>query len=270
MRAGVRATIEYAVILFAMPAMSLGCSDSAQRHSDRPCGTSSAALFGGVPEPIGESVDDAVAGGAVFATAKDAEFCTMTRIAPGWMLTAKHCVVSNAAWVELTFGPDFLAARRTDGAAARSDCGASTKRGVESALISSALVRVVQQQELDLALLELELPEGPSIPLATAAASVGEPALLVGYGTQESGAGGMQESVGGVIASVEGDVVVVDVENGGACLGDSGGPLLRQTQDGAFELIGVLSTGSASCVSGDNYIDVTRHAAWIAESVGLP
>jgi hypothetical protein len=53
----------------------------------------------------------------------------------------------------------------------------------------------------------------------------------------------------------------------GACLGDSGGPLLGRADDGSVVVLGILSDGSVSCELEDRYRRVDSVAGWLRESV---
>jgi secreted trypsin-like serine protease len=48
----------------------------------------------------------------------------------------------------------------------------------------------------------------------------------------------------------------------GACVGDSGGPLLGKTMDGRIEVLGLLEAGSASCTGEDFYTRLDRLKSW--------
>jgi hypothetical protein len=50
----------------------------------------------------------------------------------------------------------------------------------------------------------------------------------------------------------------------GACIGDSGGPLLWRDEDGAPLVLGVLSNGSGSCRGDDRYTRLDRVGDWLS------
>ncbi len=55
----------------------------------------------------------------------------------------------------------------------------------------------------------------------------------------------------------------------GPCSGDSGGGLYSQTEDGRWNLIGVVSTGRADCDKTwpTVYADVNAHRKWIDDTM---
>jgi hypothetical protein len=62
-------------------------------------------------------------------------------------------------------------------------------------------------------------------------------------------------------------VIVDGGDASGACLGDSGGPLLDVGQAGMAQLLGVLSFGAASCTGVDHYTRTDRVRDWIGETL---
>jgi hypothetical protein len=54
----------------------------------------------------------------------------------------------------------------------------------------------------------------------------------------------------------------------GACVGDSGGPLLVRGPDGAVVVAGVLSIGNATCLDDDTYERLDTLASWITAVTG--
>ena len=57
----------------------------------------------------------------------------------------------------------------------------------------------------------------------------------------------------------EGSVLSVVGEESGACLGDSGGPLL----DAEGLLVGILTRGAANCVGRDEYEEIAAVQQWL-------
>jgi hypothetical protein len=219
-------------------------------------------------------LDDAVAGGGIVLadTGERREFCTFSRVAPGWLLTAKHCVgfgsSPSSPSLEFTFQKRFPRASTSEQPDSP-DCAG--EEGDEDALgstvQSSPIEQTVLHESLDLALLRVEIPDGASLTIAEEPPCPEEPVLLVGYGLQETGEGGVQEQLWATVSSLEDGIITVIAEQGGACVGDSGGPLLRRRADGRFELLGVLSTGSATCTSFDHYVDMTRAGDWLKHAL---
>jgi hypothetical protein len=97
----------------------------------------------------------------------------------------------------------------------------------------------------------------------------GQLVQVAGYGSDEKGAQGRRTFLVERVVGVQSDEVRVSADGlAGACLGDSGGPLLIRGADGWVEVLGVLGHGSASCYGEDSYTRVDTVAAWIAEQTG--
>jgi hypothetical protein len=125
--------------------------------------------------------------------------------------------------------------------------------------------------ELDLAL--LDVPEaallGSVEPIGASELSpegyLGGLAQLAGFGTDIWQPPDARRFVVERVVRVTPTTIVVDGEGrSGACDGDSGGPLLLRGATGAPEVVGVLSTGSQSCVREDEYTRVDVVRAWLA------
>jgi hypothetical protein len=141
---------------------------------------------------------------------------------------------------------------------------------VDGQPFAARIVRSFRHAERDLALFELapgSALEGAGVaPIPLFQGSIGQDwvgreATLAGLGKTEAGRFGERRFVVETIVSVSTERLVVDGEGTrGACQGDSGGPLLANTP---AELVGILSSGSNSCVELDRYERVDQLGAWI-------
>jgi hypothetical protein len=177
-------------------------------------------------------------------------FCTGTLIADNWVLTAGHC--DPGAAVSVVFGDDL-----------------------HPPVVSVAAVRVVHHSELDIMLVEIPTLEKsePSFPLGVAdepvqTRLVGAVAQLAGYGETETESVGVLKFLASQIAAVDDSWIIVDGRgHSGACVGDSGGPLLLFGKDASIRVAGILSQGDASCLGNDRYVRTDILAQWIAAYV---
>jgi hypothetical protein len=104
-----------------------------------------------------------------------------------------------------------------------------------------------------------------SVATALDATLEGHRVMLAGYGEDDAGAEGALLFATEVIARVEDDVLTTTGYGAsGACGGDSGGPLLGRDASGRVAVLGVLSSGSASCQGTDRFVRLDRQSAWLA------
>ena len=176
--------------------------------------------------------------------------CTATRVAPAAYLTARHCVSDDGGALVLRAGT-------------RAPASACAGRRLRA-------VRVAQTDlhpELDLALLVSDEPKSvpervPSMVVSSIPPSPGELLYIAGYGLTEQWSLGELRSLGAAVTTVGNTQIEVQGVGGGACVGDSGGPLYSLENDQAT-LRGVLSTGSASCLGADQYVNIAEAHDWI-------
>lgn len=177
--------------------------------------------------------------------------CTGTLIRREWLITARHCLEIEPLAIELRIG-------------ARSRVREAGERR--------------SHPELDVGLIRIEPALGQEEtvqPFALQTTPVGERWLgerveLAGFGITEEGQIPAEPRYAvETITEIRDAALVVDgLGRSGGCRGDSGGPLLVRNHQGAPAILGILSTGSATCLHRDTYVRADRVAEWVESITG--
>jgi hypothetical protein len=179
--------------------------------------------------------------------------CTGIIVAPGLILTAKHCAVSDKMLAD--FG-----------------------KNADIPLLSVPIKKFYKHPNLDLLLARLEEDSEaerlPVIPIRIwqehlGSAQLGALVQMAGFGWTEVGDSGHQKFLTESITDINHKMIIVDgLGQSGACGGDSGGPLMLRDQSGEVRVLGVLRDGSNSCLGIDRYIRVDIAKEWIEGIIG--
>jgi len=200
-------------------------------------------------------------------------FCSGVALAPALVLTAGHCVLPGADYKLITFDAARAPALKDIAAIARHpdfDVNAVLRHRVTA----------------DVALLKLAAPlfvATASLAPAGGPVAVGDRFLVAGYGVAVRGdgkSGGTVRAAKLVATGQPGTLQIRLVDPAtkgeraglGACTGDSGAPVFRETADG-LAVIGVVSwsTGpnlSDGCGGLTGVTPLARYRAWIVEQAG--
>jgi secreted trypsin-like serine protease len=212
-------------------------------------------VVGGTPNPSNAAhfpERDAV---VAVVLADVSAICSGVLVAPDLVLTAEHCLAAANSYtgqLSVVFG-----------------------ESIEAPTAEAIVVASWSHSELDIAALriamddcaELALDPLPLLKTSLDSSWIGTSVTLAGYGvaTPSGTDWGRRLFATETIVAIEDAHIVVAATSGttGACIGDSGGPLLV-SRDGRFKVVGVLQDGDPSCLGEDYYVRVDRFASWIA------
>jgi hypothetical protein len=234
------------------PNALVGCSGDS---STGECmGAVQAAIVGGSPED-GASPDDGIGYlwvAVPVAGRRLSRLCTVSRTRSGKALTAAHCIGDAVQWQAwIGFGPQ---AHGVPDGCAPTGADVLTVRGH------------TPHPTLDIDVLDFDDNDsaGPVLSVADRPPGLGAPVELVGYGMSENGTYGAKRTARSSVAALDGPFVTVDSGGRtGACVGDSGGPLLLGGAATGPTVAGVLSQGSPDCRGSDVYVSGGVRA-WLA------
>ncbi len=188
--------------------------------------------------------------------------CTATRLSANTFLSARHCTSNHEPnTLELTPAPNPHDSRR--------GCSQSAMN-TRDPNKGSPVKRLLTHETLDLVLLYVSEPPGSLLQdevmmLAESVPETGSRSFMTGFGLTEYHTLGELRALEATVLAVSHDTLTVQGIGGGACIGDSGGPLF--STDGSNTLFGVLSTGSASCLGRDYYVNLMAAREWVAAHV---
>lgn len=194
---------------------------------------------------------------SIVAVRNDARegLCTGVVVGTNTAITAKHCVVSGSSGDSTTQPSELTIA-----------FGVSPDTSFETVVHRVSLHPTLDVAQLEFLPFEQSHPAVP-IPLSPnglAEEWLGSAVELAGFGETEDLKFGSLRFVVEPIAEYTAEHVVVDGRGKtGACVGDSGGPLIARNDDGRLSVVGILDAGNSFCVGRDYYTRSDLFAEWV-------
>ena len=221
-------------------------------------------------------------------------YCTGTLIREDAILTAAHCVTDTDDF-------EFSKFHKNKQIQVITGENAETPDIADCHIISHISLHpdytpLKPQNDLAIVFLETPIPETEPIPLFEDPSRLpllayrSQRVEFVGYGLTENGTDGQRNVAEGFIqkycakttdnaCGIEtplGDRYIIppgsffhDQEKGGACLGDSGGPVLIKENE-AYAIIGVVALGDSDCATYAVTTSVADFTPWIRETLDPP
>lgn len=228
-------------------------------------------VFGGMSSSadfdVDERVLDAIVAIEVLLVNGDTGLCSGVIVGEHELLTAKHCI-EQACWGGTSCSAGAVPPAVTSRLVLQRPC---TSESPEAVWLHPVL---------DVALLrKAEWASGSGAHISLLSDNldttwIGNFAFLLGFGQTEIGDWGQLRIARERIVAVEEQHIVVDGQGAsGACVGDSGGPLLGRGSDGTLRVLGILDDGDPSCTGKDRYTRgdlIAKWSEWDDESILAP